>query len=270
MVTWADYENQLWRKTDEGCGYWLLCWPCHNDSYPDLKRSRNGTSGPPEGPCYSLLAPRMRMLPKKGSVVHKVSGDFWLTMPPPERYTQKEAEARGRLEARKVAQRIKKEEAMSRPESPRRKKSKPYRWNPKTAGFREKMLRDNIPVDKVEPVDWSPSDPVEAAKELKKAEENTPWEWRFLQNHQTQCDQCEYEFAGSPVSLTFYKVGTDFDAPTKEKPRNKCRGLISVLLCPCCAGGFDSHEFNIRGLGVPMPGLDASVWALNTEWTVDR
>ena len=70
--------------------------------------------------------------------------------------------------------------------------------------------------------------------------------------------------------MTFFKMGTDFDVPTLTKNKNECRGLISVLLCPCCEHEVNYHEHNMRGLGVYMAGLDMSVWTVNCKYTIDR
>ena len=99
QIKWSDYEGHLWYRGKRGAAYWNLCLECTRKCYPEVKRARNGSSAPPDV-FFDVLCPHSRTK-RKGPVLPKTMGDFYLTLPPPDRVTAAKAEKKGRRQVAK-------------------------------------------------------------------------------------------------------------------------------------------------------------------------
>ena len=77
IVVWREYEGERWFWLSDTQAYFRLCTSCHKRCWPDDMRCR--------GPnCRSKPTKWQKWLAERDGVVRLMSGDFFLTRPPPE------------------------------------------------------------------------------------------------------------------------------------------------------------------------------------------
>ena len=78
LERWAHRQGDAWDYRENGTPYWKNCQQCHAKIFPhDRRRNRWCLPAPA---CLHVVGSR-----RSGAIAARVSGDFWLTSPPPER-----------------------------------------------------------------------------------------------------------------------------------------------------------------------------------------
>ena len=204
---YGEYKGFLWYRTPKGTAYWKLCLECHNLCYPEVKRVRNGSSNPPPD-YFDMYCPPQRCLRKDG-VIPKMMGDFYLTMPPPERVSGEKANA---MTAEWGSTRV--EAQMARVEDP---------------------MRDLFPVRKKPKKGHHQIFPIEPHLENEVPDEMAPWRCNGPEWMRTVCDLCGRDVGDKKYITTLRVLRRDGEAfPTGAASPQK----IQVRTCFHVRVGF--------------------------------
>ena len=225
---YGEYEGFLWYRTHKGTAYWKLCLECHNLCYPEVKRVRNGSSNPPPD-YFDMYCPPHRCKRKAG-VFPRMMGDFYLTMPPPERISGEKANAMTAEWGSAHA-----EAQMARVEYPMRdlfpERKKPHNWD------------EHIIYIEPHPANEVP-------------DEMAPWRVNGPDWMQTVCDLCGRDVGEKKYITTLRVLRRDGKAfPTGAAWPQK----VDVRICFTCAWAFHVHHKNNSGAGVYFPGVEMRV-----------
>ena len=251
---WKDYVGLFFYTSQQQKGYWKLCLSCHNRTFPEAPRKKNGRTGPPEE-FFNMLCPKTRTLEKKG-VVSKTVGDFYLTTEPPLRQSIARLLDKGLRDGYKAA-------TTERPDWMQAIKDIHYR-DPEEHLVKRARVRVPRNVSFGNSKGGPPTRYYDPVPGLEPLDEETPWHISTLPYLWSTCDRCGGN-ACKDLPLYFMPLCGTQTVNVGRKNADFRHKLI-VLSCAACSSELHWSTLNLRDIGLFYPGVEMSVWETNTPW----